>query len=85
MQLSVKTIETYPRRIKEKLGLTTSADLVRRAHGWLLETAREHGGLKRLLAGKRARSLGDVWLVHLLDREGRCRHGNFGAKLRNHP
>lgn len=37
MYLSIKTVETYRARIKEKLGITGSAELVQRAVQWILE------------------------------------------------
>ena len=39
LNLSVKTVGTYREKIKEKLGLTTSAELMRASFDWL----REHG------------------------------------------
>jgi len=41
LQVSVKTIETHRQRIKQKLGLTTGAELTQRAVNWLMQTARE--------------------------------------------
>lgn len=41
LQVSVKTIETHRQRIKQKLGLTTAAELTQRAVNWLMETTRE--------------------------------------------
>jgi DNA-binding NarL/FixJ family response regulator len=38
LHLSVKTVETYRDNIKEKLGLTNSAELVRHAVHWVLES-----------------------------------------------
>lgn len=37
MHLSVKTVETYRARIKTKLGITNSAELVQRAVQWMLD------------------------------------------------
>lgn len=37
LHLSVKTVETYRARIKEKLGITGSTELVQRAVQWILE------------------------------------------------
>ena len=39
LNLSVKTIETYRQRIKEKLALRNAADLARHASQWVLESA----------------------------------------------
>jgi DNA-binding NarL/FixJ family response regulator len=48
LQLSVKTIETHRQRIKQKLGLTNSAELTRRATEWMMGAARKRGQLSRL-------------------------------------
>jgi DNA-binding CsgD family transcriptional regulator len=40
LHLSVKTIETHQRRIREKLGLRSSAELSRQASSWMHEFAR---------------------------------------------
>jgi DNA-binding NarL/FixJ family response regulator len=40
LNLSVKTIETHRQRIKQKLGLTNSSELTRRAAEWLLDARR---------------------------------------------
>jgi DNA-binding NarL/FixJ family response regulator len=45
LQLSVKTIETHRQRIKQKLGLTNSTELTRRAAEWLLAANRRRGKL----------------------------------------
>lgn len=45
LHLSVKTIETHRQRIKQKLGLTNSVELTRRATRWLLGAARGRGQL----------------------------------------
>jgi DNA-binding NarL/FixJ family response regulator len=46
LQLSVKTIETHRQRIKQKLGLTTSSELTRRAAEWLLDATRARAGVR---------------------------------------
>jgi DNA-binding NarL/FixJ family response regulator len=42
LHLSVKTVESYRARIKEKLGLTTAAELMQHAVQWVAGEGREH-------------------------------------------
>ena len=41
LHLSVKTVESYRTHIKEKLGLGSAVELVRRAVEWCVETDRD--------------------------------------------
>jgi DNA-binding NarL/FixJ family response regulator len=42
LHVSVKTIETHERRMKEKLALHTTAELRQKAARWILESARKN-------------------------------------------
>jgi DNA-binding NarL/FixJ family response regulator len=42
LHLSIKTVESYRTHIKDKLGLSSAAELVRRAVEWCVETDRAH-------------------------------------------
>ena len=53
LQLSVKTIETHRQRIKQKLGLTNSTELTRRAAEWMMDAARKRGRLNQLKPSSR--------------------------------
>jgi DNA-binding NarL/FixJ family response regulator len=49
LHLSVKTIETYQKHIKEKLGLHSAAELSDKATRWMLDSMRRHRRLTNVL------------------------------------